>query len=329
MKETSICFAPSHALRTGPLLIDVLLRVQWHGSREYAIHKTNIELKWTGLLATMNVNSRMYHRTTLDISKSTTYTTISLAGQKRAIDEVDVGGSGSTVRNDGFRQPLASASRSKRLSASEIRYVSTKQETEYSQRRTLALTPTPTSNPLLDLSNPAYGLPEQLVNNFASLAIRSIYPWQSECLLRSGAITDDRNLVYTAPTGGGKSLVADILMLKKVIENPEKKALIVLPYVALVQEKTRWLRRVVEGITRNISETSQQQASKWRKRGDENAVRVAGFFGGSKFRATWADMDVAVCTIEKVGSQEAVSIILLTLPGQCTGQFGYRRLLCE
>jgi replicative superfamily II helicase len=69
--------------------------------------------------------------------------------------------------------------------------------------------------------------------------------------LRSGALVDDRNLVYTAPTGGGKSLVADILMLKKIVETPEKKALLVLPYVALIQEKLRWLRKVLRALKRD------------------------------------------------------------------------------
>jgi DNA polymerase theta len=39
-------------------------------------------------------------------------------------------------------------------------------------------------------------------------------------------------------------------MLKKVIESPGKKGLLVLPYVALMREKMRWLRKVVEGITK-------------------------------------------------------------------------------
>lgn len=134
------------------------------------------------------------------------------------------------------------------LQAAKIVDVVPRPLSEYSQRKALALTPGPTSNPLLDLSHSAYGLPEGLVRNFTSLGIRLIYPWQSECLLRSGALEGKRNLVYTAPTGGGKSLVADILMLKKIIEHPEKKALLVLPYVALVQEKLRWLRKVVEGV---------------------------------------------------------------------------------
>jgi superfamily II helicase len=164
------------------------------------------------------------------------------------------------------------------------------------------LTPTVTCNPLLDLSHPVYGLPKQLVNNFASVGIKSIYPWQSECLLRSGALAGEKNLVYTAPTGGGKSLVADVLMLKKVAGTPGKKGMLVLPYVALVQEKLRWLRKVVEGIIKTPASSSQdkQRPSAWQKRGDEDSVRIVGFFGGSKLKTTWEDMDIAVCTIEKV-----------------------------
>jgi replicative superfamily II helicase len=167
------------------------------------------------------------------------------------------------------------------------------------------LTPTVTCNPLLDLSHPAYGLPKQLIDNFASVGIKSIYPWQSECLLKSGALRGEKNLVYTAPTGGGKSLVADVLMLKKVIDTPGKKAMLVLPYVALVQEKMRWLRKVVEGIVKTPASPLLREQRPWRKRGDEDLIKVAGFFGGSKSKVTWEDMDIAVCTIEKVRCVES------------------------
>lgn len=159
----------------------------------------------------------------------------------------------------------------------------------------------PSQNPLLLLSHPRYGLPETLVSNFVSLGISSIYPWQSSCLLGRGLLDGGKNLVYTAPTGGGKSLVADVLMLKRVINDPSKKAILVLPYVALVQEKLKWLSRVVEGVQKETEAFSQfnSQLPTWR-RPHSSSVRVVGFFGGSKARATWSDVDVAVCTIEKV-----------------------------
>jgi len=89
---------------------------------------------------------------------------------------------------------------------------------KYSQRRIAASTPGPDQNPLLSLAHPIYGLPESLVSNMVSIGVRSIYSWQSSCLLGKAVLTGEQNLVYTAPTGGGKSLVVDILLLKKVIE---------------------------------------------------------------------------------------------------------------
>ena len=173
---------------------------------------------------------------------------------------------------------------------------------EYSQRQAARSTPSASVNPLLRLSNPSYGLPESLVRNFASLGIDNIYPWQSSCLLGRGILTGEKNLVYSAPTGGGKSLVADVLMLKRVIEDPKKKAILVLPYVALVQEKLQWLRKVVDGVSRNYVEESIDSERQARRSQPCSAIRVAGFFGGTKaFRgAKWSDIDIAICTFEKV-----------------------------
>lgn len=159
-------------------------------------------------------------------------------------------------------------------------------------------------NPLLSLSNPKYGLPQSLTANFGVLGVSTIYPWQASCLLGRGLLSGERHLVYTAPTGGGKSLVADVLLLKRIIENPSRKALLVLPYVALVQEKLKWLRRIVQGVEKNVPDEEQDEhfdsypRKRW-KRLQKN-IRVTGFFGGSRTTATWADTDIAVCTIEKV-----------------------------
>ncbi|KAL2136036.1 hypothetical protein VTI74DRAFT_5772 [Chaetomium olivicolor] len=95
-------------------------------------------------------------------------------------------------------------------------------------------------------------------------------------------------------------------MLKRVIEDRDAKAILVLPYVALVQEKVRWLRNVVNGISREeLGQRDQHEDDKqklWARRADKDTIRVVGFFGGSKIRATWVDFDIAVCTIEKANS---------------------------
>lgn len=192
-----------------------------------------------------------------------------------------------------------------RLQASEIRKFGptgddSSKSSGYTQRVRLASTPRVSQNPLLSLSHPSYGLPDTLIRNFAALGIQSIYPWQSSCLLGHGLLTGEKNLVYTAPTGGGKSLVADVMMLRRVIES--KKAILVLPYVALVQEKLKWLRRMVEGVEKRLDtpEALAPSFPPWRKSQEHRSIRVVGFFGGSRARSEWTDVDIVICTIEKV-----------------------------
>lgn len=103
-------------------------------------------------------------------------------------------------------------------------------------------------------------------------------------------------------------------MLKRVLEEKGSKALLVLPYVALVQEKVRWLRNVVQGLRHPDAADEDETPGVWRRRADQDAVRVAGFFGGGKVRSTWADFDIGVCTMEKVtGPLVCLDIIHLGL----------------
>ncbi|KAF5514538.1 DNA polymerase theta [Colletotrichum fructicola] len=92
-----------------------------------------------------------------------------------------------------------------------------------------------------------------------------------------------------------------VLMLKRVLEEKNAKVLLVLPYVALVQEKVRWLRNIVQGVPKPVDEIDDEKRI-WRRRADEDSIRVIGFFGGSKIKPTWADFDIGVCTIEKANA---------------------------
>ncbi|KAJ5206666.1 hypothetical protein N7491_002719 [Penicillium cf. griseofulvum] len=265
-------------------------------------------------------------QTSIDIARRQAYHVAPVAGQKRPpaesteqVPDIPPGlvGKQATVPSQNVNTdtilesvPLQSArdlltAPVQRFTASKIRLGTGAEPSPDDPQKAVAISIAPPSsqNPLLSLSNPKYGLPSALTANYAALGVRSIYPWQASCLLAKGLLSGERHLVYTAPTGGGKSLVADVLLLKRIIENPGRKALLVLPYVALVQEKLKWMRRIVQDVERNVpgdEYDSKFPHRQWKKL--HKNIRVTGFFGGSRTTATWADTDIAVCTIEKANS---------------------------
>jgi DNA polymerase theta len=111
-------------------------------------------------------------------------------------------------------------------------------------------------------------------------------------------------------------------MLKQVLADRDAKAMLVLPYVALVQEKVRWLRNIVQDISREaLGQGCKDDTKIWARRPDKDIIRVVGFFGGGKVRATWHDFDIGVCTIEKVSRlSHLVKLNLTYSSGECPGQ---------
>ncbi|TDZ12958.1 DNA polymerase theta [Colletotrichum spinosum] len=263
-------------------------------------------------------NNGLWHRTSVQAVKeqgNAYSTSTTVAGHKRARSEAAHPAPPPPTTLPGHVVPVQRASSlppgPPRLAASPITdldLAANQGPSEYTQRNLLQCTPSSTtSDPLLALAHPYYGLPRPLIRNFYGLGIKIMYPWQKACLRGPGLLSGEKNLVYSAPTGGGKSLVADgklmcgVLMLKRVLEEKNAKVLLVLPYVALVQEKVRWLRNIVQGVPKPKDDVDDEKRI-WRRRADEDTIRVIGFFGGSKIKPTWADFDVGVCTIEKANA---------------------------
>ncbi|XP_027508671.1 helicase POLQ-like isoform X3 [Corapipo altera] len=87
---------------------------------------------------------------------------------------------------------------------------------------------------------PFYGLPSKVKDLFRQLrGIETLYEWQHDCLMLE-SLQQRKNLIYSLPTSGGKTLVAEIMILQELLCR-QKDVLMILPYVAIVQEKIRGL----------------------------------------------------------------------------------------
>ena len=123
----------------------------------------------------------------------------------------------------------------------------------------------------------AWGLPDTVVDQYKEKGITKMFSWQAECLLANeGKPLQGGNLVYSAPTSAGKTLVAEMLMMKRVFETG-KKALLILPFVSLAREKMFHLQSLLR----------------------DAGIRVEGFMGSSSPAGGLKVTDIAVATIEK------------------------------
>lgn len=121
-----------------------------------------------------------------------------------------------------------------------------------------------------DLSHPADSLcrylPAALAHAYKEeMNIQHLYTWQAECMMKDNAKPlRGGNLVYSAPTSGGKTLVAEILLFRYLLKYnlyrshcPQLRSgfspsvfrcLFIVPFNALVEEKSRDLTRLVDSL---------------------------------------------------------------------------------
>jgi hypothetical protein len=72
-----------------------------------------------------------------------------------------------------------------------------------------------------------------------------LFPSQYEAIITHNALNNTYELI-TMPTGGGKTLLAELFILKSLIDNPNGKVLLVVPTRSLAFEESSDLRRAYE-----------------------------------------------------------------------------------
>ncbi|GMR42389.1 hypothetical protein PMAYCL1PPCAC_12584, partial [Pristionchus mayeri] len=137
------------------------------------------------------------------------------------------------------------------------------------------------------MSNPFPNwIPIEVVDGYREKGVNHLFDWQRDVIDRAlcdglisgeGIPVQEKNVVYTAPTSAGKSLVAELLAIAALLRG--RRVLFVLPYISVAREKYTHL----QGLLRRVD------------------LSVAAFFGpqSSPPSGLW---NAAVCTMEKANS---------------------------
>ena len=128
-------------------------------------------------------------------------------------------------------------------------------------------------------------LPEEVRHTYEKNGVKNFYFWQLECLLCTGVL-DGRNLVYCAPTSGGKTLISELVLLRNVL-TLKKRAVFVLPYVSLVLEKCKYFKKLLKSYnsTKSVHEK----------------IIVKAYYGDVTGKKGFKG-HIIICTIEKANS---------------------------
>lgn len=146
------------------------------------------------------------------------------------------------------------------------------------------------------------GIPDEICRSYTRKGLKHLYDWQKECLTCSGVFSGN-NLVYCAPTGGGKTLVAELVILKTAIKL-RKQSILVLPYISLVHEKERDFRRILHMHNKSLPKSDR--------------IKVRGYHSDTKSYSLKSYREnIIICTIER-----ANMIVNALIVRGCANQFG-------
>ncbi|XP_048517426.1 DNA polymerase theta-like [Dendroctonus ponderosae] len=131
--------------------------------------------------------------------------------------------------------------------------------------------------PTYELS--AWNLPDAVLERYKARKVTKMFQWQFECLNNPKVLHGSSNLIYSAPTSAGKTLIAEILALKTIFDR-KKKVIFILPFVSIVREKMYYFQDILSS----------------------SGVRAEGFMGSYNPPGGFNSVQLAICTIEKANS---------------------------
>ena len=114
-----------------------------------------------------------------------------------------------------------------------------------------------------------FGITETYVERLKEGGIRELYPPQ-ELALKKGLL-EGKNLVVSVPTAGGKTLIAIMAMIKKLLTE-KCKVIYVVPLVALAYEKYEKFKKIFKEQKVAISVGDFDEADPWLK--DQDIIVV-------------------------------------------------------
>jgi helicase len=122
-----------------------------------------------------------------------------------------------------------------------------------------------------------YRIPEQYIQKFKEEKIFELYPPQADIVRKK--LFQERNLVISLPTAGGKTLIASLATINKLLKS-KCKIVYMVPLVALANEKYQYFKNLFD-----------------------KKYKVAISVGDFDSTDPWlADYDIIVCTTEKLDS---------------------------
>ncbi|KAJ3057486.1 hypothetical protein HK097_004006 [Rhizophlyctis rosea] len=124
-----------------------------------------------------------------------------------------------------------------------------------------------------------FGFSDDLAETYVSEGIADLFQWQLDCLKTGGIMEETTtNLLYSAPTSAGKTMVAELMMLKRVLLT-RTKAIFIVPFVSIVLEKVKYMQKM------------------WAS----ERLNIVGYHGNTGPR-NFDEVDIAICTIERANS---------------------------